>query len=49
MLSAVLLALALCALGAVLLLYRPRLKPLWFLTALITAVAACALAAAGAR
>lgn len=49
MLLAVLLAVGLCALAAILLLYRPRLKPLWFLCALIAAVTACACAAFGLR
>ena len=47
MLLAVLLAAGLCALGAILFVYRPRVRPLWFLTALIAAAAACAFAAVG--
>lgn len=49
MLFAALLAAALCALAAILLVYRPPLRPLCFLAALIVACGACVLAAAGQR
>ena len=49
MLFAALRAAALCALAAILLVYRPPLRPLCFLAALIVACGACVLAAAGQR
>ena len=49
MLPAILLVAGLCALGLILFLYRPRVKPLWFLCALVSSAAALALAAFGMR
>ena len=49
MLLAILLVAGLCALGLILFRTRPRLKPLWFLCALICSAAALALAAFGMR